>query len=133
MSLVFPLDRALKITPQNSGNIAEFGAAGFGTSVGTWLIDFVPDSSWDGGLALLCRVSGEDGSDANVALVPCPYRAIYLNNASPAIPYGWDVQPIISRSIVQVPSNGLSIGVLINCTAGFGWLYSRNLDGPSAP
>jgi hypothetical protein len=135
MSSVYPIDRAYKITPYDDGNFADFGPGSFGASVGTVGFHFEPDVSFEGGVAVMARGTLKEETGVSIPDPPFgvfPYRAGYLNGAVPAVPFTWDTQPITGRSLFHVPSNGLSIGLAISCTAGFGWLYSWPIEGPSA-
>lgn len=132
---VFKLDRSIRVTPDLHGSFGELGPGGASQSVGLWTFHFVPDMSFVGDLTVVGRIS-EDQAAANlVAFVPTPYRIGSLNNvAQITAGQGW---PWVSASISQnalfsVPANAVDVGIFFNCTAGFGWLYCKDVNGPSA-
>ncbi len=129
MANIFPIDRAFRITSANHGNFAEFGPAGEGSMVGTWLFHWVPDSSFVGALGIVGRAYGQKAKDNDVPFVPIPFAPLNINGVVPAAPFVYISGTIDGNSIIQVPSNGLSVAVLIDCTEGFGWLYSWDNNG----
>jgi hypothetical protein len=129
MATVYPIDRAYRITPQDHGNFAEFGPAGVASAVGTWGFSWVPDGSFAGGLAVMARASGQKAKDNDTPFKPYPYQGVTVNGVLSSPAFGYVTTTITGPSDWQVPSNGMSIALLINCTAGFGWLYSWDLNG----
>ncbi len=126
MSTVFPIDRAYRISTQDNGNIGSFGPGSL-SDLSAWVFDFVPDQSFQGAIVPMARGGGVEVPDS-VGFVAVPYRAAFLNGAPPVTPYGYVTDAMTGRSVFQVPG-GWNIGLLIACTAGFGWLYSRPLMG----
>lgn len=137
---IFPLDRALRIDATVNGNIAVLGAAGIDTSGGAWNLDLVPDGTWDGSIVIVGRgrltprpSAGALGTPTDVPFVPVPFHQVYRAEAVQLALYEMVNMPLTNRSIIQIPSNGLDVGILINCNAGFAWLYTRAVDDSSAP
>ncbi len=148
---VFPIsDTVFKVTPGVHGLIGEFGAAG-GDSVETalWMFDIVPESSFVGEINLMTRfgvgtlssqtataVQPAAGASSPPAMAgPIPYRAFYLNAARVTLvsdQYPMLLTPITGRSMIQVASNGFSIGMLFACSAGVAWVYARPVSGSAA-
>lgn len=126
------MDRDYKITPADNGNILDYGSAAAGTTVGVWGFDFVPDPSFVGSIQIVARGNTPGVGNNGVGFAgPVPFRAIYLNNSplTASTAYGMSVATITDRSLVNVPCNGLDVGVLVACTAGFAYLYAANCDG----
>ena len=141
MATIFPLDRNFKITTDANGAIAELGAAGVMQQVGTFGLQFVPSQDFQGFVAIVARMPelSNTTSVPDAPFMAYPYRAAYLNGAVPAVPFGFvldaatNLPPTITGpSMIQVPSNGFSVGLLISCTAGSMWVYLARLNGPSA-
>lgn len=128
MASPYPISNRYKITTQDHGQILKLGNASTG-EVGTWLIQFVPDATFDGGLAVLGRIEHDKAVADVIPYVPVRYRAAYLNTVS--ADYALVDTQITSGSILQVPASGLSIAVLVSCAEGYGYLYSVPLHGPS--
>lgn len=129
---VFKLDRSIKITPDLDGSIGQCGPGGSSHSVGAWLVHFTPDASFMGSLAIMGRSQEQDAATNQAPFAgPIPYRSLYLNGAPAAVPYGFDTAIITLTSVIQVPAN-LDVGVLFQCSGGFGWLYLTDLQGASA-
>ncbi len=139
----FPvIGRPFKITPDVDGLIAEFGPADMNCT-GTYLFDIVPDVTFDGQLSVMGKFAGQAsaGAQAHAALVaagmagPIPYRGLFVNGAPVTLAsdqYPMLLTPITGRSIIMVPSNALSIGFLVACTAGFCWIFSRQMSGSAS-
>ncbi len=147
----FPIvGRPFKVTADVNGLIGEFGPAGAAVGVtGVWLFDIVPDASFVGEINIMAKYGGpvnvrqtatainqaEDALTATAMVGPIPYRGLFVNGA-PVTPvsdqYPMLVTPITGRSVIQVASNGLSVGMLFACSAGFAWVFSRPLSGSAA-
>lgn len=128
MASPYPINTRYKITEADHGNILKLGNAAEG-AVGTWQVQFVPDASFVGSFAVLARSDHKDAHGDAVPYVSVPYRKVFLNDLPADYSLASDI--ITSGSILQIPSSGLSVALLVECTAGFGYLYSKPLDGPS--
>lgn len=126
------MSKILNITTNLNGEQIEVGPGGPSGSVGVIGVQFVPDANFIGALAVLGRLQGPGipASPEVVSPVPVPYRAIYLNGA--ASDYHLATDLLTAMSVVQVPSNGLSIVFQISCTQGTAWLYTVDLQGSGA-
>lgn len=129
MPTIYPISRSFKITADRNGDIAEFGPPAAASNVGTWGFTWVPDASFVGSLSVVARPSGDTAKTNAVGLVAFPYQPIVVNGVVAVAPYAYDDAAITGYSMFQVPSAGFSIGFLIDCTDGFGWLYSQDLNG----
>jgi hypothetical protein len=128
MPVPTPISNRYRITPLDHGQIRKLGNAAIG-EVGTWSIQFVPDASFEGAFIVKGRIDHEKAQDDDVPYLPVRYRAAFLNSAD--ADYSLVAAEITSGSLIDVPANGKSIALLISCTAGYGWLYSTPLHGPS--
>lgn len=125
----FVIDRNFAITPSVSGGIAILGNAADG-EVGTYFVQLVPQVGFVGSLDVLARPYGKYANDDGVAFVPVPYRRVNVNNL--ASDYAISTASITQPGIIQIPANGMSIGLMITCSAGQAELYSWPLLGPSS-
>lgn len=130
MASTYPIDRSYRVTTTDNGNFLNIGNAASGR-VGTWLVHWVPDLSFaGGGLTVYGRGYGKPASDAGVPWATIPYRRI--NVAGVASDYAIVTATVGAAGMIQIPANGLAVALGVSCTAGFGWLYSWDLNGPSA-
>ncbi len=127
---MFPLNQrgAYKIDATVHGLWGHLGPAGPGTT-GVWTLQWEPDLSFDGQLAVQGRIAGEDAK--NAVFVPMPYIAVYLNAAVPASPRSWASDMIQSTSWIEIPTAGSDPAVLFNIVSGFGMLYVLDVMGAS--
>jgi hypothetical protein len=98
---------------------------------GAWAVHFVPDASFVGTLIVLGRARGRAADTDGVGFAPIPYRRISLNNV--AQDYAIVQDTITNTAIIQIPSAGLSVAILVNCSAGFGFVYNHPIAGATAP
>lgn len=127
MSTVAKSNRAFVITPDDHGNIGELGPSSTG-GVGTIVIQFAPRLGFVGSFAILGKAYGS--AAVNAPFLPLPYRRV--NVANSASDYTMVSDVVADTGIIQVPANGLSVGLLIACTAGQCDVYVWDLDGSSA-
>ncbi len=120
--------REYEVTATDDGKILYFGNACDGR-VGTYVIQFVPDENWTGSFGVLARAYGSPASDNGVAFQSIPYRRVSLNGM--ASDRALSADPLASSFIIEVPANGLAIGLLVGVCGGGGVLYSWPLNGPA--
>lgn len=121
------------ITSADDGQILELGPAttgGGGNQEGTFAIQFKPELDWDGQIVVAGRVFGKAADDVDLPFIPIPYRRANLDNL--ASDYRIVFDPINSTALIQVPASGLSVGLLVTCTAGKCFVVSQPLNGSSA-
>lgn len=116
------------IKDNDHGIVLPLGNASDGR-VGTFVLQFVPDQSWLGGMQVVARIYGKPASDNGVAYQTIPYRRVALNGVASDRALVSDT--LTGAFIIEVPSNGLAIGVIPAVTAGFGVLYNWPLNGPA--
>lgn len=114
----------------STDSILELGPAGTTQQVSTMTIQFVPDLAWNGEVVVVGRSLGQAAQDGNAPFVPIPYRRVSLDNAASDRALVSD--PITGTATIEVPANGLSIG-LLGAAAPTGSLtaYPWDLQGPS--
>ena len=120
--------QTFQIDASQNGVFAECGPAGPG-SVGVWTFHWVPDPSFDGGLAVMGRIAGQAAALDGVNMVQIPYRSSYLNNVATGSPLNYGTTIITGTSLFYVDTAQLSAGILISCTTGFGKLYINDAGG----
>jgi len=133
---IYPIDRAYKVTTLDHGNIGEFGlptgSGGATSCVGTYLVQIVPSVDFAGSFGVVGRAQGLGipSDTESVPFVQIPYRQIYVAGAP--VSYTFSTAVLTDACLIQVPANGVSLGLLFSCTAGHAWVYTRQLDGSSA-
>lgn len=130
MAFIYPMDRVFKLTADNNGDIAELGPGAPSGVTGAMVIQFSPSPDFVGGFAVVARAMGQAAKAAGAALMPVPYRRVTVNNI--ASDYTMVADLVTGATIIQVPSNGLSIGLLVNCTAGSCQVFPWDLAGASS-
>ena len=122
----FPLDRSMLILPAQHGQIGDMGPAGTAQQVGTFTIQFQPSYDFVGDFGFVGYVANPPAA-ASLQPLPISYKTVAVNGA--ASDYSYSSALITGSTIVQVPSNGLSVGILVNCTGGSCWIVLQRLDG----
>lgn len=131
MSLtIYPITSTYKITTQDHGKIGILGDGS--TSVPSFLsLHFVPDPTFvGGGITILGRQVLDDSAQTNFGTVA--YRRVQLGGVASdytLVQTTSAAVPLAADAMVQVPASGLSIAVLMDCTAGFAMLYLVPLVG----
>ena len=119
--------RKFGISPSDNGDFLEIGPAGTSSTGGIMAIQFIPDVNFVGSIIVVGRVFGPAAQDAGAAFMPISYRRVTVNNV--ASDYQIVSDPITGPSTIQVPSNGISIGFLVSCSAGLCQVVSWDLQG----
>lgn len=118
--------REYRVTTSDNGKFLFLGNASDGRT-GTFVVQFVPDASFAGSFGVTARVYGKPASDNGVAFVSIPYRRVNL--AGIASDRTLVAAVLTDSFIIEVPSSGVVLALLCECTAGFGTLYSWPLNG----
>lgn len=132
MANVYPIGRRYRVTSIDNGKFGELGDAS-PASVGAHMLQFVPDETFQGSIGILARAAGKDAKDDNVGYASIAYRRVQLNGVASDYALVTDGAPLTSDFTVLVPAAGLAVAILVECTAGFGYLYWTPLEGPPAP
>ena len=123
--------REYRVTVKDHGEILSLGNAADGR-VGTMFVTFVPDGSFTGGFAPVARPYGKPANDNEVGWADYPFRRVNIAGiASDRTITTNTATPLSDAFMIEVPANGVAIGLLTSCTAGGGVLYSWPLNGPS--
>lgn len=123
--------RKYDVTTNDNGKVLFFGGAADGR-VGTMFIQFVPNLQFQGQFAVVARPYGAPANTDGVAMVDYPFRRVSVNGAaSDRTITNNTATPLTSGFIIEVPANGVVLGLLTSCVAGGGVVYSWPLNGPS--
>ena len=118
--------REYRVTTSDNGKFLFLGNASDGRT-GTFVIQWVPDASFAGSFGVTARVYGKPASDNGVAFQSIPYRRVSL--AGVASDRTLVAAVLTDAFLIEVPSSGVVLALLCECTAGFGTLYSWPLMG----
>lgn len=118
-----------KVTTADNGNTLVLGDAS-DSVVGTYLLHFVNDNTFTGTLIVSGRARGKDAGMDAIAFVPLSYLGGFVNAAVGTQAYASTT--LTTTSLVWVPATGITVGLVVTCTAGSGTLYVQRLDGASA-
>lgn len=116
---IFPAnDSSMVVTPTYHGEFLEFGNAADHDVVGAVLVQFNPDEAFTGQFAVVGRAryqpSGAD--DSPLPLMPIAYIAVNVDGAANLRTLTTAV--ITGPGIIEIPANGLSVGIQVSCSAG---------------
>lgn len=128
MALVKASNRLNVVTQTNNGDIFEFGPGGGVSQVGAIVFQFAPSLDFAGTFLVIGKMMGVAAETA--PFLPISYRRVNINTL--ASDYAIVADAVVPSAIIQVPSNGLSIALLVSCTAGKCQVYSWDLQGSSA-
>ena len=121
--------REYRVSAADNGKFLFLGNASDGRT-GTMFVQFVPEASFVGSFAVTARAHGKPASDNGVAFVDYPFRRVVIANvASDRAMTTNTVTPLSDGFIIEVPSNGVALALLCDCSAGVGTLYSWPLNG----
>lgn len=124
-------NRKIVITTTDDGNTLDLGPASAGGQVGTFALQFNPSFDFVGQIVVEARLFGKAAQDAACSFLPVRYRAVNVNGL--AADYSLIPDPITGGGIIQVPSNGLSIGLQVACAQGSMTVAVWDLEGSGAP
>lgn len=131
MPTVVRAQRYSKVTVANNGDILDLGPAGTGGTVATYMIQFVASLNFIGQFGVMGRLYGTPSVDvAGSQFASIPYRRVNVNGL--ASDYDMVTDVITGSGIIQVPANGLDVGLLVAISQGTCAIASLDLNGPSA-
>lgn len=119
------------VTPQNDGAILMFGPPS-DEEPGAVVFEFNASSDFVGSFAVLGHVTGPAvpaNAPAHPAM-PVPYRRINVGGA--ASDYAMVSDLIANTGMIQVPANGMSIGLGVSCSAGTCSIWRLPVEGASS-
>lgn len=118
--------REYRVKTADNGKFLFLGNASDGRT-GTFFVQFVPDASFAGSFGVVARAYGKPASDNGVAFISVPYRRVNLAGVASDRAL---VSAVLTDSfMIEVPSTGVVLALLCECTAGFGTLYSWPCNG----
>lgn len=139
MTFIPSSNRFRRVTVADNSNTLVLGNAGTPSSTAVWEIQFNPSLDFDGVFYLLGHVRqlatpSTQTSPSGGSVTPylqIPYRRINMNG----VPQDWAIvnDAIVGASIIQVPSNGMSIGVTVVCSRGTCDITSYDVQGSGTP
>lgn len=110
------------VTPEYHGDFLEFGDATPRDETGVVTVQFNPDVDFVGEFGVVARRKRTPNDSATDApFLPVAYIAVNVNGASALRPLS--LATITGPGLIEVPATGLSVGVLVSCTAGKCTLY----------
>lgn len=116
----------------------ELGPAGTSQQVSTMVVQFNPaDAGFTGSFIVVGRAMGTAAQERNAPFEPIPYKVGSLNNVAQIDPttlqgWPWSLAAITGPAIIQIPANGMSIGLQFECTTGQMDVMSWDLQGNSS-
>lgn len=134
MADIFPANPKFLVTTAQDGQIASYGNVSDENPNGAWTFQFVPtDINWSGQFAIVARTPGISTSDTTVPWVPVPYRRVCLNNVASDYALVSGILVVSGPTIIQVPANGVSIGLLMSITTSTCTIYAKAMNGATTP
>ena len=130
MATTYPIQNAYRVTTVDHGMFCVLGTVSPRT-VGLWSVQFVPDQSFVGQLGVVGRIAGKDATDDAVGFGSIPYRRVQLGGVASDNAMVADAIPH-TGALILVPASGLTVALLVDCTAGFGDVYLFPLEGHPA-
>lgn len=128
--IIYPANAAdWTASPEYDGLFLELGDATTYAQTGAVCVQFVPDVNFVGEFAVMGRPLNQPttAADTGAPFVPVAYVAVNVNGAAVLRPYS--TATITGPGIIEVPANGLSVGLLVSCTAGTCQLWMARLAG----
>ena len=110
-------NRYYRITPNDNGNILDFGPAGAATFSGVFDIQFSPSVDFLGGVYLVGKVGGPASTPLTAPFLPMPYMRVVVNNIASDMTIVAD--PIDKPGMIRTVASRVSFGLMVNCTQGY--------------
>lgn len=123
----FPIERIIRITPQVHGSIGVLGNAFDGGAPGFISVQIATSADFAGSFQVVGSAGTKDASDTDLPFVQVPYTRIYVDNA--VADYGLVTDDIVGNALIQIPANGIKVGLVIACTAGSAWVAPLAVAG----
>ena len=125
---IFPVvnEPTFVATPEYEGNIVEFGGPSE-AECGVVTVQFDPDVDFVGSFAVVGRWRKQSAQSVGAPFLPIGYISVNLNGV--AVDRSHSHAVIDGPGMIEVPANGLSVGVMVSCSAGSCTLYLNRLAG----
>ncbi len=132
MADIFPVAGPMfLVQPPQDGNILVVGNTQDENPSGAATLTFLPSQDFTGSFAIVGRPPGISTSNTSVPWQAIPYRLVSLQDV--ASDYSFKSDTISVAAIIQVPANGLAVGVLVACSAGTAQLWIKLMEGATSP
>lgn len=123
-------NRRYTLRNQPSDPVLEIGPAGVASQAGIMTIQFTPTLDFDGQFVVVGRCVGTAAETAQAPFVPIPYRRVSLNNEASDRALVSD--PINGTALIEVPANGITVGLIAAWAAGQCDVLSWDVSGSSS-
>ena len=114
-------------TTEYDGDFVELGTGAADDEVGAVCIQFAPTIDFVGEFIVMGRNRKSPAQSVTAPFLPIPY--IRVNVANVASDRAISSATITTTGMIEVPANGLSVAVLMSCSAGSCTLYLTRLAG----
>ena len=128
--IIYPANAAdWMASDEYNGLFLEVGTPTLYDRTGTVMIYFRPSVDFTGSFAVMGRPRNQPttADDIGAPFVPVGYIAVNVDGA--AVDRLYSSATISGPGIIEVPAHGLSIGLLVACTAGTCQLWFARLEG----
>lgn len=128
--IIYPANAASWVASQEyHGLFLELGDATSYDRTGTITVFFVPSVDFVGEFAVMGRPREQPttAADTGAPFVAVGYIAVNVNGV--AVNRLYSTATITQQGIIEVPANGMSVGLLVSCTAGTCKLYFGRVEG----
>lgn len=123
-------NRYFKLTTDDNGNIIDLGPAGTTSMVSTMPIQFKASVDFAGTLGVVGRAVGPAAAEHAAPFESIPYKRVNVGGI--ASDYAIVSDPITASGKIDVPANGMCIGLVVAISAGSCEVFPWDLQGNSA-
>lgn len=116
-----PINKDYTVSAVDDGTILILGNTSITDSSGAIRVTFYPSVDFVGSFGVMSRPSGDVAYNRQTGFLQCPYRLIYANGQ--AYKYELANDALSGAFDIQIPANASSVGLMIACTQGTGYLY----------
>lgn len=127
MATTYPIAPRYKITPLDNERFLVIGNPS-DVETGLFRVQFVPSETFVGQFQVMGRASGPEAHVDEVGFGKIPYRVVQSAGQA-SLDESLVSAPIAADIIIRVPASGLAVALLVECTAGYGYVYSQPLVG----
>ena len=126
---IFPVagSAVFTATPEFDGTFVEFGPGTAQDECGVVVLQFAPDLDWVGQFIVMARRKGSPADEVTAPFIPVPYIEVNVNGAASDRHHTDAI--VTSTGLIEVPAAGVSIAVLMSCSAGTCAVYISRLAG----
>lgn len=114
-------------TPEYDGNFVEFGPGAANDECGVVILQFAPDVDWVGQFIVMGRRKGSPADAVSAPFIPIPYLEINVGGVASDRHHSDAI--ITTTGLIEVPCPGVSVAVLMSCSAGTCAVYISRVAG----